>query len=179
MEGRKKRRTYNVPGDAHELTFSIYRRLPLLARTAARDLFIACLDRARKSGGFRIIAYVVMPNHVHLLVIPDGKPISQILTAVKAEFAKQLLKQLRASSASVLEELRVTRRDGTSRFRIWQSGGGYDRNLFSPSAIRAAIEYLHANPVRSGLCATIVDWKWSSARWHYGLEAEFQIDGFE
>ena len=88
-----------------------------------------------------------MPSHVHFLVIPDGKPISQILTAVKSEFAKQLLRQLRASIASVLEELRVTRRDGTSRFRIWQSGGGYDRNLFSPSAIRSAIEYMHANPV--------------------------------
>jgi putative transposase len=120
-----------------------------------------------------------MPNHVHLLVLPDGKPISQILTAVKSEFAKQLLKQLRASNARVLEELRVTRRDGTSRFRVWQSGGGYDRNLFSPAATRAAIEYMHANPVRSGLCETIVDWKWSSARWYYGLEAEFQIDEFE
>jgi putative transposase len=98
---------------------------------------------------------------------------------VKSEFAKQLLQQLRASNARVLEELRVTRRDGTSRFRVWQAGGGYDRNLFSPAAIRAAIEYMHANPVRSGLCETIVDWKWSSARWYYGFETEFQIDEFE
>jgi putative transposase len=179
MERRKKRRNYNVPGDAHELTFSTCRWLPLLSRPAARDLFITCLDKARKSGGFRIIAYVVMPNHVHLLVLPDGKPVAQILTAVKSGFAKQLLRQLRASSARVLEGLRVIRRDGTSGFRVWQVGGGYDRNIFSPAAIKAAMEYLHANPVRSGLCETIVDWKWSSARWYYGLEPDFQIDGFE
>jgi len=58
-------------------------------------------------------------------------------------------------------------------------GGGYDRNLFSPAAIKAAIEYIHSNPVRSGLCETIVDWKWSSARCYYGLDTEFMIDEFE
>jgi hypothetical protein len=120
-----------------------------------------------------------MPNHVHLLVLPGGKPIGDILAAVKSEFAKQLLAKLRAGNPAVLEKLKVTRRDGTSKYRVWQVGGGYDRNLFSPAAIKAAIEYIHANPVRSSLCETIVEWRWSSARWYYGLDSEFPIDEFE
>jgi putative transposase len=59
------------------------------------------------------------------------------------------------------------------------AGGGYDRNLFSPTAVTAAIEYIHENPARKGLCEAIVDWTWSNAGWYYGLEAEFQIDEFE
>ena len=179
MERRKRRRAYNVSGDAQEMTFSTYRRLPLLSEPDARDLFINCLEKARARRGFRVIAYVVMPNHVHLLILPDGKPIAEILNAVKSEFAKRLLANLRTSESWVLEKLRVTGRDGTSRFRVWQAGGGYDRNLFSPTAVRASIEYIHENPVRKGLCETIVDWTWSSARWYYGLEAEFRIDEFE
>jgi putative transposase len=179
MERKKQRRAFDVPGDAHELTFSTYRRLPLLSKPAARDLFVMCLEKARAKHGFRVIAYVVMPNHVHLLVLPYGKLIRGILTAVKSEFAKQLLAKLRAANSVVLDKLRVTRRDGTTRYRVWQVGGGYDRNLFSPAAIKAAIEYIHANPVRSGLCETIVDWKWSSARWYFGLDSEFEIDEFE
>jgi putative transposase len=179
MDRKKQRRAFDVPGDAHELTFSTYRRLPLLSKPAARDFFITCLQRTRAKHGFRVIAYVVMPNHVHLLVLPDGKPIREILMAVKSEFAKQLLAKLRAVNSAALEKLKVTRRDGTTRYRVWQVGGGYDRNLFSPAAIKAAIEYIHANPVRSGLCETVVDWKWSSARWYYGLDSEFIIDEFE
>jgi putative transposase len=179
MERKKQRRAFDVPGDAHELTFSTYRRLPLLSKPAARDLFITCLKEARAKHGFRVIAYVVMPNHVHLLVLPDGKLIREILTALKSEFAKQLLAKLRAGNSAALEKLKVTRRDGTTRYRVWQAGGGYDRNLFSPAAIKAAIKYIHANPVRSGLCETIVDWKWSSARWYFGLDSEFEIDEFE
>ena len=49
-------------------------------------------------------------------------------------------------------------------FRYWQEGPGYDRNLESPEAIEAAINYIHLNPVRRGLCAKAEDWKWSSAR---------------
>src|SRR5688500_6487887 len=82
MERKRQRRAFDVPGDAHELTFSTDRRLPLLSKPAARDLFITCLEKARGKHGFRVIAYVVMPNHVHPLVLPDGKVVREILTAV-------------------------------------------------------------------------------------------------
>jgi putative transposase len=50
--------------------------------------------------------------------------------------------------------------------RFWQEGPGYDRNLSSKETILAAIDYIHLNPVRRGLAARAIDWKWSSARWY-------------
>src|SRR5262249_48785979 len=55
------------------------------------------------------------------------------------------------------------------RHRFWQPGGGYDRNITSAAALRAVIDYIHANPVRRGLVARAEDWEWSSARWYAGL----------
>jgi putative transposase len=55
------------------------------------------------------------------------------------------------------------------RRRFWQPGGGYDRNITSTEALRAMIDYIHANPVRRGLVARPEDWEWSSARWYAGL----------
>jgi hypothetical protein len=47
--------------------------------------------------------------------------------------------------------------------------GGYDRNVTSTEALRAMIDYIHANPVRRGLAAKAEDWEWSSARWYAEL----------
>ena len=66
-------------------------------------------------------------------------------------------------------ELTVRERPGVHCFRFWQEGGGYDRNLRSEVAILAAIDYIHENPVRRGLCKPSADWRWSSAR-HYRNE---------
>ena len=53
--------------------------------------------------------------------------------------------------------------------RFWQTGGGYDHNLFNRSAVRAKIDYMHGNPVRRGLVLAATEYAWSSARWYAGL----------
>jgi putative transposase len=59
-------------------------------------------------------------------------------------------------------------------FRFWQEGPGYDRNLQTKTAILAAIDYIHLSPVRRGLCKSITEWRWSSARWYVseGLDVD-------
>jgi putative transposase len=61
-------RRYYGKGHRHFITFSCYRRLPLLKSARARDLFVKELARVREELGFRLIGYVVMPEHVHLLM---------------------------------------------------------------------------------------------------------------
>ena len=64
----------------------------------------------------------------------------------------------------------MTVREGRRvRHRMWQPGGGYDRNLFETKAIYLEIDYLHANPVRRGLCVRPEDWLWSSAADYAGI----------
>ena len=65
---RKKVKHFNYTGHAHELTFSCYRRLPLLSRDRTRDWMIEAIDKAPKERDFSVLAYVIMPEHVHIIV---------------------------------------------------------------------------------------------------------------
>ena len=149
------------------MTFSVYRRLPLLSDPSIRQFFFDSLARARIRHRFHVWAYVVMPEHVHVLLHPQDEQyrVSTILQAIKQPCARRALAYLRDSRSPLLDRL-----SGTSRWRFWQAGGGYDRNLFSPEAIHKAIEYLHGNPVRRGLVQTPTDWFWSSAGWYAGMQ---------
>src|ERR1700724_171104 len=78
-------------GHLHFLTFSCYRRLPKLATPAARDRFEASLESTRQSYEFNVLGYVVMPEHVHLLVTePPSQPLSKAIQALKQSVSRQL-----------------------------------------------------------------------------------------
>jgi putative transposase len=166
----KRRRRYPEPCQPRELTFSSYRRYPFLGRERTRQWFRQALAEVRAKYGFHIWAYVLMPEHLHLLVYP-GKAADRVpdfLRDLKATVAQQALKYLRAHAPGWLARLRV--REGKRlRHRFWQPGGGYDRNIHSAGALRACIDYIHANPVRRGLVTKPEDWEWSSAGWYAGM----------
>jgi len=166
----KRRRRYNEPNQPRELTFSCYRGFPYLARDRTREWFREALENARTEFGFQLWAYVVMPEHIHLLLNPGATPerMSRFLQAVKESVARQAIRHLKAKAPEWLA--RITVREGARlRHRFWQPGGGYDRNVRGIAALRAMIDYIHANPVRRGLVAKPEDWEWSSARWFAGI----------
>jgi putative transposase len=166
----KRRRRYNVAGQPRELTFSCYRRFPFFTRERTREWFRQALEGARTQFGFQIWAYVLMPDHVHLVVYPGdaAEQTSRFLQAVKEPVARQAIAWLKANAPRWLARLTV--REGKRvRHRFWQPGGGYDRNVTEVETLSAMIDYLHANPVRRGLVASIEDWEWSSARWFAGV----------
>src|SRR5438105_2182185 len=66
----KRRHRYNDGGEPRELTFSCYRRYPFLVADRTLEWFREALEAARSKFGFQLWAYVVMPEHVHLLVVP-------------------------------------------------------------------------------------------------------------
>ena len=163
----KRRARYNEPGQPRELTFCCYRRYAFLNRDLTRQWLCQAIDDARANVGFQVWAYVIMPEHVHLLVYPGETPerMSEFLRAIKEPVARKAIAHLKSHAPHWLE--RVTVREGTRvRRRFWQPGGGYDRNITSMATLRAIIDYIHANPVRRGLVATAEDWEWSSARWY-------------
>ena len=166
----KRRARSNEPGQPRELTFSCYRHHAFLGRDRTRVWFCEALDEARTEFAFQLWAYVVMPEHVHVLVYPGEAPqrMSRFLQAVKEPVARKAIRYLQDNAPKWLA--RVTVREGQRlRRRFWQPGGGYDRNITSTEGLRAVIDYLHANPVRRALVARAEDWEWSSARWYAGL----------
>ena len=83
-------------GDLHFVTFSCYRRKALLGTARARDRFVKILDEVRRRHEFRLVGYVVMPEHVHLLLTePAKKNPSTILQVLKQKVARALLKKRR------------------------------------------------------------------------------------
>jgi len=163
---RKEVRHFEQTRHLQELTFSCFRRKPLLTSDCWRGLLAAALDQACVEEGFQWITFVFMPEHVHRLVLPQDSQsrISRLLAGTKQPVSKQIREILEARRSPLLQELMVQERPGKRCFRFWQEGAGFDRNLFSPQAITASIEYIHMNPVQRGLCQRATDFKWSSAR---------------
>ena len=152
----------------HELTFSCFQRRPLLANDGFKRIFAATLNSACWEERFQLIAFVFMPEHVHLLVRPQSSDarVSRLLARSKQPTSKQVREILEHHDARLWKELTVQERPGKLCFRFWQEGAGFDRNLFSPEAISASIDYIHTNPVKRGLCQRAIDFKWSSARFY-------------
>ncbi len=165
----KRRVRYNEPGQPRELTFSCYRHYPFLGRDRVREWFCAALDQARTKFAFQLWAYVIMPEHVHVLVYPGTAPerMSAFLQTLKEPVARKAIRHLQDTAPTWLARVSVP--DGRRlRHRFWQPGGGYDRNITSTQALRAVIDYIHANPVRRGRVSAAGEWEWSSARWYAG-----------
>ena len=77
--------------DLHFLTFSCYRRLSLFRNPAHCDLFLKILDRVRRRYRFVVLGYVVMPEHVHLLVSePQRETLSTAIQALKLGVVRSL-----------------------------------------------------------------------------------------
>ena len=167
---RKTRQAWDEPGHAHFVTYSCFRRQPFLTRERTRRWVIQAIETVRREQEIAVWGYVVMPEHVHLLVLPRRAEYSMslILAGLKRTVSKAAKEYLVESGQTAwLEKLTIRYRDRTV-FRFWQPGGGFDRNIFREKSVPANLDYIHANPVRRGLAVIPTDWEWSSARFWEG-----------
>jgi len=122
-----------------------------------------------------------MPEHVHLILFPRQREYSmpRIMGAIKLPVARKALAWLETNAPDWIPKLE--RRRGRRIERLfWQSGGGYDRNINNYDTLYKTIEYAHHNPVKRGLVARAIDWKWSSAAWYEGFSVgPLRIDPIE
>lgn len=155
-------------GDLHFLTFSCYRRLPLLKTKRARDLFVQALRVIRERYHFLPVGYVVMPNHVHLLISesPNATP-SVILKVLKQRVSRDLRRSRRRAPAGQLRL--VFAKDDENLPWLWQPRF-HDFNIWSKRKVREKLDYIHANPVTRKLVAHPKDWPWSS--WSFYANGE-------
>jgi len=142
----------------HFITCSCYHRAPLLAAPEACHAFERTLEQVRLWYAFYIAGYVVMPEHIHLLI---SEPERGVLAV-----ALQMLKQ------NTSREMR----DLTKGSRFWQERY-YDSNVWSENKRLEKLRYIHRNPVKRGLVERPEDWRWSSFE-HYisGTEGVVQIE---
>jgi putative transposase len=168
---RKRCKRFNLPGQAHYLTFSCFQRRPFLSKDRSRQWLTEAIDSARERHAYDLWAYVIMPEHAHVIVFPTRLEydVSGFLNTVKQSVSKRALKFVKEMAPGFLEQMRDEQPNGEISHRFWQRGGGYDRNLWDPRQVWEKIEYLHNNPVKRGICAKPEDWIWSSAADYLGL----------
>ncbi|SRR5258708_836223 len=93
---RRNLKRYYGAGDLHFITCSCYRRQPLFGTARRRDLLLTVLEQMRKRYQFVVAGYVIMPEHIHLLISePQKKNPSTVMQALKLGFARRVLAQAR------------------------------------------------------------------------------------
>ena len=154
---RRLHRYYGA-GYLHFITTSCYLRKPLLGGPQARDLFLEVLEQVRRRFRFVVVGYVVMPEHVHLLIgEPQRENPSVVMQALKESFAKKITR--------ISPPIENRDRWGSRDYHFWQRRF-YDFVVFSQRKRIEKLRYIHRNPVRRGLVERPEDWEWSSFR-HY------------
>jgi putative transposase len=139
-------RRFQQSGQSHFVTFCCHRRLEHLAAPGAAQLFEAALERVRRVYRLRVFGYVVMPEHVHLLLSePERQTLAVAVKSLKQGVSRRLISE------------------GAAHF--WQHRY-YDFNIRDYRQFLEKLRYIHRNPVRRGLCERPEQWEWSSCR-HY------------
>jgi putative transposase len=136
---------------SHFITFTCYHRLPNLKDEKLRDVLVTAFEQTRLQYQFRVYGFVIMPEHVHLLISePERGTVANVIQSLKISSA------MRSTGL----------RDGDEQHRpLWQKRY-YDRNVRDYDEFVEKLRYIHRNPVKRGLAAEPGNWQWSSFR-HY------------
>jgi len=142
----------------HFITCSCHRRQPWLGSPSRRNRFLRVLEQVRQQYRFVVVGYVVMPEHIHLLISePEKGTPSTVMQVLKQRFARQVLKQIRRWQSSC-------------QLGLWEEGEHvwqrrfYDFNVWSQEKRIEKLRYMHRNPVKRGLVLEPQHWAWSSFR---------------
>ena len=141
-------------GQSHFITFCCYSRRKLLTSPTSMRVFELALERIRRTFGLRIYAYVVMPEHVHVLLSePDRQTLADALKSLKQGVSRRLIENAE---------------------HFWQKRY-YDFNIRDYPQFMEKLRYIHRNPLKAGLCERPEDWEWSSFR-HYATGCEGTVE---
>jgi len=157
-------RTYGAH-HLHFITCSCYRRLPLLNGARVRDRLLSTLEQTRQRYRFVVVGYVVMPEHLHLLITePEvGNP-STVMQVLKQRTARALLPKRKRRDPRQITLFR----DKVGHRAFWQARF-YDFNVWTTKKRAEKLRYMHRNPVKRRLVDSPEQWRWSSYR-HYLLD---------
>lgn len=162
------RRAQHTDGAIFFCTFTCYRWLPLIEQTACHDHIYTWMHLAHNKG-FRILGYVIMPNHVHLLIhAPEGAGINALLGNAKRFLAYEIVTRLKAADRSgTLLRLRTAVRKGDAArgqlHRVFETSSDI-RECLDRRMLEQKLDYIHANPVSGkwSLAENAIDYPHSS-----------------
>ena len=175
--GRSRYKIYE-PTHPHFVTCTILHWLPLFTRKESVDIIIQCLKYLQQNDGLKLYAYVVLENHLHMVVQSDD--IGKTMESFKKYTAKALLHLLQKENVkTILDQLKFYKKAHRTDkvHQVWEEG--YQPKLIQTDAIMISkINYIHQNPVKRGYVDEAVHWRYSSARDYEGREGLITVERF-
>ena len=153
----------NLPGALHFVTGNFLERIPVFNQEACCQSFIDTLATLRKDWPSKLISYVLMPDHTHLIVNPQDGRIREFTGKLKSLSARAIIKNARGIDFQLDSE--------GSSYQVWQESFKAVP-LWSAWMIWQKINYIHANPVKAGLVSSARDYRWSSFQAFYSGSSE-------
>jgi putative transposase len=153
--------------------------IPIFTRKHYIEVLLNSLVFCRLNKGLKIFAFVIMDNHIHLVVA--GERLSDIIKEFKSYTAREIVRlAIDEDKSWLLKQLEFQKHyhKTDSHHQVWQEGF-HPQQIYSEEVLRQKVDYLHHNPVRAGLVTRVEDWFNSSARNYAGLPAAIEIDGLE
>ncbi len=175
----RHRNIFEKHGDVFFITFTVVGFIPIFNNTPCCDIMLDNLRFYQERGDFAILAYVIMPNHVHLVLkVHGGRPASQCIGGIKRMTSRQISIHLaRHGKTELLAALSdAAHKEPARDCRIWKPR--FDSLvLHNIDTLCQKIHYIHNNPVKAGLVDREIDWPYSSAGAYAGLpETDLLVD---
>ena len=170
---KNKLKRYYGQRELHFITFSCYERRPLLGSGRAKNLFVTILGEVRERYRFQLVGYVLMPEHVHLLLSEPAKctPL-KVIQVLK----QRVSRRMRLKRRKIRGQLSLPFVEGSEPKRFWQKRF-YDFNVWSRGKLKEKMNYMHANPVVRRLVKHPRNWAWSSwSSYERGEEGLIRMD---
>lgn len=151
---------------AYYLTSVTHHRLPIFRTDHLKEIVCRAFDEARRSGGFMIFAYVIMPDHTHVIT-DSSRGMTEVLRYLNGISAKRVIDHLKANGHEAsLAKLRIQERENKHKHSVYQHHPNGIR-IAGEASLFQKIQYLHLNPVRANLAPHPDEYRYSSARlWH-------------
>lgn len=154
------------PDYLYFVTTNAVKHTYLFKRDDIKRILIGSLHYLRTNGRMKLFAFVIMPNHLHLIAkFSERHPLSDVMRDFKKFTVRQVYSQFRAEDD--IKALAFLRREGQAvkqEYKVWEDG--YDaRDIFSTKFLQQKMDYIHHNPCRPQwkLVENPEDYLWSTA----------------
>jgi REP element-mobilizing transposase RayT len=175
--GRTRYKIYE-PTHPHFVTCTILHWLPIFTRQESVDIILNSLKFLQKQDNLRLHAYVILENHLHMVLRSDD--LRKSMESFKKFTAREILNLLRRENATtILDQLAFYKKAHRKEksFQVWEEG--YQPKLIQSEAmLKMKIDYIHYNPVKRGYVDKAIHWRYSSARDYEGGYGLIEIDRF-
>ena len=151
-------RRFSREGNPSFITTNTHARRTTFASAATCDLFISIMYAALRETRTQLLAFAVMPDHVHLIIVAGAADISKTMQLIKGRFAREYNLRVKGTGA------------------VWQTRF-HESTLATEPALGSAIEYVHNNPVAAGLVEEPEDYPFSSANDRFDTDLEDYLGG--